>query len=111
MNVPVRYHGAGVAATWGALGATATKKGLLPGATSCSHAIDLLAIMDVVYPANSPLVLALYEPALPPYRAPGETGWPPLKSEKVALRKPPGSLSAPPPLANLMTSVQAHSQH
>ena len=29
------------------------------GAISCSHAIDLFAIKDVVYPANSPLVLAL----------------------------------------------------
>jgi hypothetical protein len=53
------YQVAGVAATWGALGATAKKKGLSSLATLCNHAMDLFAMIDVVYPANSPAVLAL----------------------------------------------------
>jgi hypothetical protein len=42
-------HGAGVAATCGAFGAIATKNGSGPFATVWSHAIDLFAIIEVVY--------------------------------------------------------------
>lgn len=45
----VAYQGAGVAATCGALGATARKNGSGPLATVWSHAIDLFAMIEVVY--------------------------------------------------------------
>ena len=85
--MPRAYHGAGVAGTCGALGASVSENGAPPprATVSRSHAIDLFAMTAVVYPPNSPAVLATYVPAAAWY-ASGPTAAPPAKSENVALR-------------------------
>eukprot|EP00966_Prymnesium_polylepis_P126435 2923729-Prymnesium_polylepis.1 len=46
--VPLAYHGAGVAGTWGPLDATVSMKGARPPATVLSQAMERLAMMEVV---------------------------------------------------------------